>query len=243
MALDNLRDFLGALDARGELARVAHPVSVDKQMTEVADRCMKARGGGPALLFERPTLTSGAPARYPVAVNLFGSEKRMALALGVECLDEIGERIATLFNVRVPDSLLGKLAMLPQLAEVAKFPPKAIGGKPPCQELVVPEQDVDLGQFPVPVGLPEDGGPYITLPGVITRDPTTRVRNPGVYSIHVVRSAITPASTSLPTTIPRCTSPRSHCAPSRCGRTRSWGGRPWKTIGSAMPRSGSSCRS
>src|SRR2546427_5686590 len=93
MALDNLRDFLGALDARGELARVAHPVSVDKQMTEVADRCMKARGGGPALLFERPTLTSGAPARYPVAVNLFGSEKRMALALGVECLDEIRERV------------------------------------------------------------------------------------------------------------------------------------------------------
>src|SRR2546422_7325704 len=93
MALDNLRDFLGALDARGELARVAHPVSVDKQMTEVADRCMKARGGGPALLFERPTLKSGAPARYPVAVNLFGSEKRMALALGVECLDEIRERV------------------------------------------------------------------------------------------------------------------------------------------------------
>src|SRR2546425_9884342 len=82
MALDNLRDFLGALDARGELARVAHPVSVDKQMTEVADRCMKARGGGPALLFERPTLTSGAPARYPVAVELFGSAKRMAPALG-----------------------------------------------------------------------------------------------------------------------------------------------------------------
>src|SRR6266852_7179845 len=92
MALDNLRDFLGALDARGELARVAHPVSVDKQITEVADRCMKAPDGGPALLFERPTLESGAPARYPVAVNLFGSEKRMALALGVECLDEIGER-------------------------------------------------------------------------------------------------------------------------------------------------------
>src|SRR2546422_4666528 len=66
---------------------------------------MKARGGGPALLFERPTLKSGAPARYPVAVNLFGSEKRMALALGVECLDEVGERIATLLNMKVPDSL------------------------------------------------------------------------------------------------------------------------------------------
>jgi len=186
MALDNLRDFLGALDARGELARVTHPISVDKQITEVADRCMKSPGGGPALLFEHPTLRSGAPARYPVAVNLFGSEKRMALALGVECLDEIGERIATLLNVRVPDSLLGKLAMLPQLAEVAKFPPKAIGGKPPCQELVIREQDVDLAQFPVPVCWPEDGGPYITLPGVITHDPTTGVRNVGMYRIQVI---------------------------------------------------------
>src|SRR2546426_3531401 len=146
MALDNLRDFLGALDARGELARVAHPVSVDKQMTEVADRCMKARGGGPALLFERPTLTSGAPARYPVAVNLFGSEKRMALALGVECLDEIGERIATLLNVRDPGSLLGKLAMLPQLAEDAKIPPKAIGGEPPWREPLAPLHDVAFGR-------------------------------------------------------------------------------------------------
>src|SRR3989441_10278204 len=90
---------------RSELVHVGRPVSVDKEITEIADRCMKSpdgRGegrGGPALLFERPTLLSGAPARHPVAVNLFGSEKRMALALGVECLDEIGERIATLLNL------------------------------------------------------------------------------------------------------------------------------------------------
>src|SRR5437879_12436626 len=154
MALDNLRDFLRALDGRGGLVHVVRGVSVDKEITEIADRCRKVPGGGRAWLFERPTLPSGAPARYPVAVNLFGSEKRMALALGVECLDEIGERIATLLNMKVPDSLLGKLAMLPQLAEVAKFPPKTIGGKPPCQELVIREQDVDLAQFPVPVRCP-----------------------------------------------------------------------------------------
>src|SRR5439155_15593237 len=117
MALDSLRDFLGAIDARGELVRVEHPVSVDKEITEIADRCMNSPGGGPALLFQRPTLLAGGPSRYPVAVNLFGSERRMALALGVECLDEIGERIAALLNLKVPDSLLGKLAMLPQLAE------------------------------------------------------------------------------------------------------------------------------
>src|SRR5436853_3319562 len=118
MALDNLRDFLRALDARGELVHVGRPVSVDKEITEIADRCMKSPGGGPALLFTRPTLPGGAPSPLPVAVNLFGSEKRMALALGVPCLDDIGARIAELLNLKVPGSLLGKLAMLPRLAEV-----------------------------------------------------------------------------------------------------------------------------
>src|SRR5256884_7608413 len=150
MGLDSLRDFLGAIDARGELVRVEPPVSVDKEITEIADRCMKSPGGGPALLFERPTLLSGAPARSPVAVNLFGSEKRMALALGVDCLDEIGERIATLLNMKVPDSLLGKLAMLPQLAEVAKFPPKTIGGGAPCPGPGIRGQGGGLAPVPRP---------------------------------------------------------------------------------------------
>src|SRR3989441_6282334 len=136
MALDNLRDFLRALDARGELVHVGRPVSVDKEITEIADRCMKSPGGGPALLFTRPTLVGGAPSPHPVAVNLFGSEKRMALALGVACLDDIGSRIAELLNLKVPDSLMGKLAMLPRLAEVAKFPPQNVSRRPPCQAIV-----------------------------------------------------------------------------------------------------------
>jgi 4-hydroxy-3-polyprenylbenzoate decarboxylase len=186
MTLDNLRDFIAAIDARDELVRVDRPISVDKEITEIADRCMKSPGGGPALLFRHPTLRTGAASHYPVAVNLFGSERRMALALGVAGLDEIGERISTLLNLKVPDSLLGKLAMLPQLAEVAKFPPKTGGGKPPCQEVVLRDGDVDLTQFPVPVCWPEDGGPYITLPGVITRDARTGVRNVGMYRIQVL---------------------------------------------------------
>src|ERR1041385_4295849 len=186
MALDNLLALIGAIEARGELARVAHPVSVNKEITEIADRCMKSPGGGPALLFTRPMLAGGAASRHPVAVNLFGSARRMALALGVDCLDEIGERIAALLNLKVPDTLLGKLAMLPQLAEVAKFPPKTGGGRPPCQDVVIRERDVDLAQFPVPVCWPEDGGPYITLGGVITRDPGTGVRNVGMYRVQVL---------------------------------------------------------
>ena len=186
MALDSLRAFVAAIDAAGMLVAVDRPVSVNREITEIADRCMKAAGGGPALLFEHPTLVSGGASRYPVAVNLFGSERRMALALGVACLDEIGERIAALLNLKVPDTLFGKLAMLPQLAEVAKFPPKKVGGRAPCQETVLRGTDVNLAELPIPICWPEDGGPYITLPGVITRDPTTGVRNVGMYRIQVI---------------------------------------------------------
>ena len=147
MALDNLRAFIGAIDAAGDLVRVDHAVSVDKEITEIADRCMKAPRGGPALLFTRPTLRGGGASRYPVAVNLFGSERRMAMALGVECLDHVGGRIAELTALKVPEGLLGKLAMLPRLAEVAKFPPKTVG-RPACQEIVIKGADVDFAQFP-----------------------------------------------------------------------------------------------
>ncbi|HEY6853017.1 MAG TPA: menaquinone biosynthesis decarboxylase [Gemmatimonadales bacterium] len=186
MALDNLRAFLGAIDAAGDLARVDRAVSVDKEITEIADRCMKSPGGGPALLFTKPTLVSGGASRMPVAVNLFGSEKRMALALGVDRLDAIGERIAELLNLKMPGGLFGKLAMLPRLAEVAKFPPKTVGGRPPCQDIVLRGADVDLGQLPVPICWPQDGGPYLTLAGVITRDPATGTRNVGMYRVQVL---------------------------------------------------------
>src|SRR5437667_3249203 len=185
MALDNLRDFIGAIDKAGALTRVARPVSVDKEMTEVADRCMKSPGGGPALLFTQPTLRGGGKSRYPVAVNLFGSERRMSLALGVECLDHVGARIAELIALKVPEGLLGKLAMLPRLAEIAKFPPKTVG-RAASQNTVIKEVDVDLARFPVPICWPEDGGPYITLGGVITRSPESGVRNVGMYRVQVL---------------------------------------------------------
>jgi 4-hydroxy-3-polyprenylbenzoate decarboxylase len=185
MALDNLRALIDAIEARDTLVRVRRPVAVDREITEIADRCMKSPGGGPALLFERPTLLGGGASRVPVAVNLFGSERRMALALGVERLDQIGERIAELVAMKVPEGIMGKLAMLPKLAELAKFPPKTGGGKGACQELVLKDGDVNLADFPVPVCWPQDGGPYLTLPGVITRDPTSGARNVGMYRIQV----------------------------------------------------------
>ncbi|MGH7645623.1 MAG: menaquinone biosynthesis decarboxylase, partial [Gemmatimonadales bacterium] len=189
MALDNLRDFLGAIDAAGDLVRVRRGVSVDREVTEIADRCMKAPSGGPALLFERPMLAGGRASRHPLAINCFGSERRMALALGVERLDQIGERLTELLQLKVPEGLLGKLALLPRLAELAKFPPRTGGARPPCQEVVLRGPDVNLGDLPVPVCWPQDGGPYITLAGVITRDPRTGVRNVGLYRVQVLGPA------------------------------------------------------
>ena len=186
MALDNLRAFVQAIDDAGDLVRVEQPVSVDKEITEVADRCMKSARGGPALLFTKPTLTSGGRSRFPVAINLFGSERRMSLALGVDCLDHVGARISELVALKVPEGLLGKLAMLPRLAEVAKFPPRTLGGRAPCQDTVVQGGDIDLAQFPVPICWPEDGGPYITLGGVITKNPVSGVRNVGMYRVQVL---------------------------------------------------------
>src|SRR2546428_1191555 len=185
MALANLREFIAAIEKSGDLRRVTRRVSIDKEITEIADRCMKSPGGGPALLFTHPTLRGGAKSRHPVTVNLFGSERRMSLALGVDCLDQVGARIAELLALKIPEGLLGKLAMLPRLAEVAKFPPKTVG-RPACQETVLKDSDVDLSLFPVPICWPEDGGPYITLGGVITRDPSSGVRNVGMYRVQVL---------------------------------------------------------
>jgi 4-hydroxy-3-polyprenylbenzoate decarboxylase len=117
-APDNLRDFLKAIDAAGELARVTQPVRARLEVAEIADRCMKSPGGGPALLFEHVLLEDGRRSPHPVAINLFGSLRRMCLALGVDDLETIGGRISELLEMKVPEGLFGKLAMLPKLAEV-----------------------------------------------------------------------------------------------------------------------------
>src|SRR6266404_6883582 len=113
MPLDNLREFLTPSDRLGELVRVAHPVRARLEIAEIADRCMKSPGGGPALLFEHVLLEDESRSPQPVAINLFGSMRRMCLALGVDDLDAIGGRISELLNLKVPEGLFGKLAMLP----------------------------------------------------------------------------------------------------------------------------------
>src|SRR6476660_6637352 len=108
MPLDNLREFLKAIDRLGELVRVTHPVRARLELAEIADRVMKSPGGGPALLFDHVLLEDGRRSPQPVAINLFGSLRRMGRALGVENLDQIGERISEMLNLKVPEGLLGK---------------------------------------------------------------------------------------------------------------------------------------
>ncbi len=186
MALDSLREFVTAIEKAGELVRIKHPVRTRLEIAEIADRVMKSPGGGPALLFENPIADSGARHPIPVGINLFGSMRRMCLGLGVERLDDIGGRISELLNLKVPEGIFGKLAMLPKLAEVAKFPPKVRSGRPSCQDIIWKGDDVDLSTLPVLVTWPDDGGPYLTLPMVITEDPSRGIRNVGMYRVQVI---------------------------------------------------------
>lgn len=183
--MDSLREFIAALEAADQLVRVGQRVAVDKEITEIADRAMKSPDGGPALLFEQPVLADGSVSPIPVGINLFGSMRRIALALGVDDLDTIGARIEQLIKLKVPVGWREKLAMLPKIAEIAKYPPKTVGGTPPCQQVVRRERDIDLAKLPICTCWPEDGGPYLTLPQVITRNPKSGVRNVGMYRVEV----------------------------------------------------------
>jgi len=180
---DTLTDFVRALDGAGELIRVRDRVSTNLEITEIADRMMKQPGGGKALLFEHPVLMNGERSEFPVGINLFGSMRRMAMALGVERLDEIGDRITELLQTKPPQGIVAKLALLPRLLEVAKFPPRMASGTPPCQDVIWRGPEVDLGKLPLTKCWPEDGGAYITVPMVITRDPKRGIRNVGMYRI------------------------------------------------------------
>lgn len=186
MSADNLHAFLDDLERHGELVRIREPLRVHLDIAEVADRVMKQPGGGKALLFERPILDDGTESEIPVAINTFGSWKRMALALGVSDVGEHADRIAELLQPDVPRGLWAKVQMLPKFAELARVPPRVQRGKAPCQDVIVEGDDVDLGRLPIMTSWPLDAGPFITMPMVITRDPETGVQNLGTYRMQVI---------------------------------------------------------
>jgi 4-hydroxy-3-polyprenylbenzoate decarboxylase len=179
MAVSDLRELIAHLERRRQLRRITVPVSRDLEITEIVDRVSKTRGeGNVALFFER---VEGFD--VPVLVNAFGSEERMALALGVERLDQLGERIAKLLDLKLPGSFLDKLKKLGTLLDVAKAAPRRVGGAP-CQE-VVETTSPSLATLPALTCWPGDGGRYITLPAVFTRDPITGARNVGMYRLQI----------------------------------------------------------
>lgn len=181
MSYNNLREFIERLEREGELVRVAAEVSPVEEIAELTDRMAKQPGGGKAILFER----TGTD--FPVVTNLMGSERRMALALGVESLDALTRRIdALLHEVTTPKATLWeKLRMLPLLGEMARWMPRSRRGRGPCQEVVLRGEAARLSLLPVLKCWPEDGGRFVTLPMVHTLDPDTGVRNVGMYRMQV----------------------------------------------------------
>ncbi|MEW5764268.1 MAG: menaquinone biosynthesis decarboxylase [Acidobacteriota bacterium] len=177
MAFKDLREFVSVLDKAGDLLRVREEVDPRLEVTELLDRAVKE--GGPALLFEN---VKGSA--VPLLGNALGTHRRMLLALGLGSYDEIDHRISAFFDLKQPQGLLDKIRMLPQLAELASFLPRTVKSGP-CKEVVLKKGQFSLLDLPVCTCWPGDGGPFITLPMVFTKDPASGKRNCGMYRMQV----------------------------------------------------------
>lgn len=178
MAFPDLQSFIELLEQRGELLRVAAPVSPDLEITEIADRMVKK--GGPAVLFENVV-----GSEYPVVIGLMGTRERTALSLGVQDLDDLATKVRALIDLKGSGGMMGMLGNLPKLRDAMNLPPKRVKTAP-VQEVVWRGDEVDLSKIPVLKCWPLDGGPFVTLPLVITRDPDTGERNMGMYRMQVM---------------------------------------------------------
>ncbi len=175
MPFEDLREFIRALEKQGELKRVTLEADPHLEITEFADRAVKSNG--PALLFENPK-----GSRVPLLINAFASMRRMQIALGVDDIEDIAQRIAGFLEMQKPEGLLDKLKLLPKLAEMnAAFPKMVSSG--PCKEVI--RRDFSLDEFPILHCWPGDGGRFITLPMVFSKDPKTGKRNCGMYRMQV----------------------------------------------------------
>jgi 4-hydroxy-3-polyprenylbenzoate decarboxylase len=176
MAYQDLREFIRALEKKGELKRIGVEVDPVLEITEFADRAVKR--GGPALLFEH---VKGS--KIPVLINAFASMRKMEIALEVDSVEEIAARIVEFLEMRMPEGLMGKLKMLPKLAEMGAFFPKIVT-KGPCQDVIL-RDGFSLHDLPVLQCWPDDGGKFITLPLVFSKNPDTGKRNCGMYRMQV----------------------------------------------------------
>lgn len=208
MAYDSFRDFVSALDRAGELKRISQPVATELEITEIADREMKLPGGGKALLFEQPTV-NGQVSPFPVAINTMGSWKRMAMSMGANTVEEVANELGSLMKAKPPTSFKEAIKLFSTAIQLRHAKPKIVKDGP-CKEVVhkfdAPASatswpavgDWQRGTSPTPPTLrtphsalpilkcwPLDGGRFITLPCVVTKDPDTGERNVGMYRIQI----------------------------------------------------------
>ena len=173
----DLRDFIKLLRDKGQLAVVDTPVDPVLEITEIADRVVKA--GGPALLFTQPKGSS-----FPVLINQFGSDERMCLALRAGSYAELSARVEALMSLEAPSGAWQKMKALSKLKDLAALQPRDVKTGP-CQDVVLTGEAIDLGALPILQCWPHDAGRYITLPLVFTRHPLTGRRNVGMYRLQV----------------------------------------------------------
>ena len=185
MAYKNQQEFIASLEKAGELLRIKTHVDPKLEMAEITDRVSKSGNGGKALLFEKTGYD------FPVLMNAYGSEKRMCMALGVNHLDDTAKEIEDLFKLlsSPKEGILEKLKLLPRLSQFASWMPQVKNGRGECQEIVMKEPDIT--KLPVITCWPKDGGPFVTLPVIHTKDPNTGHRNVGMYRMQVFGPTIT----------------------------------------------------
>ena len=185
MAWKNQQQFIEALEKAGELVRIQTYVNPKLEIAEITDRISKSSGGGKALLFENTGYD------FSVLMNAYGSEKRMCMALGVNHLDDVAREIEGLFKMlsAPKEGILDKLKLLPKLGQFASWMPKVKKGRGECQELIM--ENPDITKLPVITCWPKDGGPFVTLPVIHTKDPNTNSRNVGMYRMQVFGPTLT----------------------------------------------------
>ncbi|MBA3647910.1 MAG: menaquinone biosynthesis decarboxylase [Chitinophagales bacterium] len=183
MAYPSLQHFIDDLEKYGELIRIKEYVNPRLEITEIVDRISK--NNGPALLFENNGTS------FPLLINAFGSRKRICMALGVNDLDDVSGEIETLFKslIKPKDNIIEKLMMLPKLSQLASWMPQIKNGRGMCQQVIM--ETPDITKFPVMTCWPEDGGPFLTLPIINTKDPLTGIRNVGLYRMQVFGAQLT----------------------------------------------------
>jgi 4-hydroxy-3-polyprenylbenzoate decarboxylase len=187
MAYRNQQHFIETLEQAGELVRIKTYVDPKLEIAEITDRISKTPGGGKALLFENTGYD------FPVLMNAYGSERRMCLALGVHHLDDVARDIEALFKLlsSPKESILDKLKLLPKLGEFASWMPKVKSGRGACQEVILQGDAASIEKLPVITCWPKDGGPFVTLPIIHTKDPNTNIRNVGMYRMQVFGPQLT----------------------------------------------------